>query len=217
MSTRESIRRELEELAELAKTMRSDPKLDARSSGEWSALDTWADDRVPTAASERRPSSVTVPPAVHSESPQTIPGSLDDLAVRGRRTPAILGMAVAFLCVATTAATIAITVLRSSPHAPASQGLQASSPASTLPNALSVAGALPSPARDAPARRTDEPAPAGGSPSHVDSTSRIAAPKPAGAPKATTPKSAAKTATATGGSPSLDELMRKAVASPPKK
>jgi|HubBroStandDraft_1064217.scaffolds.fasta_scaffold13131_2 hypothetical protein len=215
MSTRESIRRELEELATLAKTMRTDPKLDARSSGEWSALDTWADDRVPTTPPQPRPSSVTVPPAVHSASPQAIPASLDDLAGRGRRTPA-MGMAVAFLCAATTAATIAVSVSRSSPHAPASQGVRDPSPGPTLPNASPGAPALPSPASDEPSSRTDEPAPAGGSPSHV-STSRMAPPpKPAGASKATSPKLPPKAATATG-SPSLDELMRKAVAAPPKK
>jgi hypothetical protein len=198
MSTRESIRRELE----------------ARSSGEWSALDAWADDRPPTAAPNPRPSSVTVPPAVHSDAPHTILASLDDPGVRGRRAPAILGMAVAFLCVVGTVATIAATVAKA-PHAPASQGAAQPSPGMPLPNASPLGTALPSAARDQqPPVRTAEPLATGNAPSLAVSTSRIPASKALGHSTAVTVKSPARKATTDA--PSLDELMRKAVAVPPK-
>jgi hypothetical protein len=216
MSTRESIRRELEELAKLAETMRNDPKLDARSSGEWSALDAWADDRPPTAASNPRPSSVTVPPAIHSEAPQTILASLDDPGVRGRRAPAILGMAVAFLCVVGTVATIATTVTRAQ-RAPASLGAAEPSPGPARPGASPPVTPLPSPPRDEPPVQTAVPVAIGSTPSLALSTSRLPAiptSKALGHSTAVPVKQPAKKATTDA--PSLDELMRKAVAVPAK-
>jgi hypothetical protein len=216
MSTRESIRRELEELAKLAETMRNDPKLDARSSGEWSALDAWADDRPPAAVPNPRPSSVTVPPAVHSDAPHTILASLDEPGVRGRRAPAILGMGVAFLCVVGTVATIAVTVTKA-PHAPASQGAAQPSPGTALPNASPLGTTLPAAARDEPPVRTAEPMATGSTPPLAVSTSRLPAiptSKAVGHSTAVPVKSPAKKPTTDASS--LDELMRKAVAVPPK-
>jgi hypothetical protein len=215
MSTRESMRRELEELAKLAQTMRTDLRAEPRSSGEWSSLGAWSDSGASTATPPPRPSTVTVPPAVHSEPAKTAGGS-EGPRTHVWRPSAVLASAIA-LCAVTALGTIALTVSTSS-HSTASKARQESPPSSPAdaPAAPVVVAAPPYRFEQhplAPQVATAGPptapgAPAGSVPpsTHV-AGSHASAPSKGPSVKAQSPAAA--------GPQSLDELIRRAVATPP--
>lgn len=239
MSTRESMRRELRELAKLAETKRQEQTKTPRSSGEWSYVDPAAE--AATAAEspvEEKgavglepadavdppswPSSATVPPVVPSAGTPSIPSELERLAAsapaprRGSRW-LIAGFAAVVLVGAAVVGqrlqhgTAAPTAMAATPPPPPAVPQEPLPPPAAEPaNAAVAPAAAPPPAAAAPA-----PVVANG-----PSTHRTApAPRPAKTPRSPSPSAATKPAPAGAAAnhvDSLDDLMRKAVSSPSK-
>jgi hypothetical protein len=222
-SSRESMRRELRELAKLADTMRKDRVADLRSSGEWSALPPDAEEPSQKSSELATPSDVAAQPSLPSYAP--VFGNVPDVLAESprRRRMVTMGLAASALVLGGLVATASMgrslwkAPVPSGPSAAAAQApaflptaapvaaeTTAPDPVVTRPATHDGAGmatgtdALVAPAANAAPSRHSERAIVAKTTKSSDSTGTVVASK----------KSAA------AGGDSLDEMMRKAVATP---
>ncbi len=229
-STRESMRRELKELAKLADTMRKDREPDPRSSGEWSALEVPSEESVSSVQETAgppplpRPSNTTVPPIASSYAPVFGVPEVEAAAPKRKR-----GVTIALVVGACVALGLVATgkVGRSLWKAPAAAAAQTTAVEAVAPVNSPVNPVAPAtppvpdpvvaapPAEAAPqVLQANVPAPAA-APAPAPAHRRVqhATAKPPSA-AAAAPKKAAGPAPA--GGQSLDDLIRQAVAKPSK-
>jgi hypothetical protein len=241
MSTRESMRRELRELAKLAEAKRQEQSKTPRSSGEWSYVDP-ADAPTPAPPPEMAdesvlgtaepidpldppswPSSATVPPVVPQAGSPSVPGDVETSprAPSARRASRWLMVGIAAVVLVG-----AGVVGRKLHGTPAQAAAAAAAPAVQPPAAEAPAPPPGGPAPTVPAPSDPAPALAAAAAATLPSNpasrrSAIVAPRPAkalhAAPVPAKALAQAKPAAATGPAAShadsLDDLMRKAVSS----
>ena len=224
-SSRESMRQELKELAKLADSMRKDRSAEARSSGEWSALGT--DAMSPSRDSSSSPLPAAPSAAATPSMPSFAPvfGNVVQVqAEKPRRRRVVVGVAAGALAVGALIATGAmgrslrkVSTTTSSPTIAAAQALPSLAPASA------VETAKPEPVLAVPAPNDDTVATERtAAPTATDSLTHHPAQR--GTPaKSQMPRSdtagaavASKRAPPPSGAGSLDDLIRKAVATHPK-
>jgi hypothetical protein len=225
-SSRESMRQELRELAKLADTMRKDRAAEVRSSGEWSALGPDAMSPSPDSSSSPLPAppSAAAPPSMPSFAP--VFGNVGQVqAEKPRRRRVVVGVAAGALAVGALIATGAmgrslrrvstisaptVAAAQAPPSLPPASEPAAPDPVVPAPAPTDGTAATVATGLTAAPTATDSP------PSHHPA--QRAAPAKWQMPRSDSAGAAlaSKKAPPPPGAGSLDDLIRKAVATPPK-